>query len=79
MNVENAVVTILKNIGVLLQDDYMDIDLYESGLIDSLQLMQLITIIEERIDIAIDITEITPDIFKSVRTITEFVQRKLVQ
>lgn len=79
MNVENVVVTILKNIGVLLQDDYMDIDLYESGLIDSLQLMQLITIIEERIDIAIDITEITPDIFKSVRTITEFVQRKLVQ
>ena len=79
MNVENTVVTILKNVGVQLQDDYMDIDLYESDLIDSLQLMQLITIMEEKIGITIDITEITPDIFKSVRTITEFVQHKLVQ
>lgn len=79
MNVENTVVTILKNVGVQLQDDYMDIDLYESNLIDSLQLMQLITIMEEKIGITIDITEITPDIFKSVRTITEFVQHKLVQ
>ena len=41
--------------------------------------MQLITIMEEKIGITIDITEITPDIFKSVRTITEFVQHKLVQ
>ena len=79
MNVENTVVTILKNVGVQLQDDYIDIDLYESNLIDSLQLMQLITIMEEKIGITIDITEITPDIFKSVRTITEFVQHKLVQ
>ena len=49
MKEKTTVVTILKNLGVQLPDDYMDVDLYESGRMDSLQLMQLIMALEENL------------------------------
>ncbi len=76
MKEKTTVVTILKNLGVQLPDDYMDVDLYESGRMDSLQLMQLIMALEEKFGITIDIAEISPDIFKSVRTITDYIHNK---
>jgi methoxymalonate biosynthesis acyl carrier protein len=48
-------------------------DLLDTGVVDSLGLLQLIAWVEKRYDIPIDDVEISPDNFRSVAAICEFI------
>lgn len=50
-----------------------DTDLIESGLMDSLLLVELLTRLEEQMGISVPIDELEPDDFRSIQTITAFV------
>jgi acyl carrier protein len=49
-----------------------DIDLIEVGLMDSLMLVDLLTLLEEEYDITIDLSELDIDNFRSPVTIARF-------
>lgn len=48
-----------------------------NGLLDSSELMQLVTYLEEEFDVLVDDTEITTDSFATVGTIARLVEDKL--
>jgi acyl carrier protein len=50
-------------------------DLLDNGVVTSLDLLALISWVEERFQIPIDEVEISPDSFRSVDTISEFVKQ----
>ncbi len=54
-----------------------DTDLMESGLLDSLTLVELMTSLEEQFGIHISFDEIEIDNFRSVERIAEFVNQRL--
>jgi len=54
----------------------VDTDLMESGLLDSLTLVELMSSLEERYGIHISFDEIEIDNFRSVRKIAEFVSER---
>ena len=53
-----------------------DVPLLQRGVIDSIELMQLIAALETRLGIAIDETEILPANFRTLNAIAAFVARK---
>jgi acyl carrier protein len=55
-----------------LTDDY---DLLESGLVNSLGLLRLISWLGERFDIAVDEVDISADAFRSVAAIRDFIEK----
>ena len=59
-------------IGPIEPDD----DLLGSGIIDSFGLEQLIMFLQERYDIRVDPTTLTPADFRSLRSVASFVQRQ---
>ncbi|MFN0085082.1 MAG: acyl carrier protein [Blastocatellia bacterium] len=56
-----------------------DTDLMESGLLDSLTLVELMTGLEEEFGVTISFDEIELDNFRSVTRISEFVSQRAVQ
>jgi len=53
-----------------------DVPLLQKGVIDSIELMQLIAALEAQLGIAIDETEILPANFRTLTAIADFVARK---
>lgn len=53
-----------------------DHQLLDEGLIVSMEILSLVTFLEERFQIAIDPFEISPDSFSSIRAMAEFVRSK---
>jgi acyl carrier protein len=53
-----------------------DTDLMESGLLDSLMLVELMSSLEEQFDVHISFDEVEIDNFRSVRRIAEFVNQR---
>jgi len=53
-----------------------DADLMESGLLDSLTLVELMSSLEERFGVRISFDEVEIDNFRSVRRIAEFVNQR---
>ncbi|WP_436498886.1 phosphopantetheine-binding protein [Actinokineospora sp. HUAS TT18] len=52
-----------------------DLDLIDSGVIDSLSLLKLLAWLEDRFELPIDDIELDPDSLRTVTAITEFVDR----
>lgn len=50
-----------------------DFDLLDNGIVDSLGLLRLIAWVGERYDIEVEEVELTPDDFRSVEAIADFV------
>jgi acyl carrier protein len=53
-----------------------EVDLLESGLLDSLTFVELLVMVEEKFGVAVDLAELELDDFRSVRSIAAFVQRE---
>jgi acyl carrier protein len=53
-----------------------EVDLLQSGILDSLALSLTVTFLEELTGVQIEPKEITPDNFRSIATIDGFAQRK---
>ena len=44
---------------------------------DSLALVQLLTVLEERFGVEVDPADVTPEVFATVRTLTDYVQGRV--
>jgi acyl carrier protein len=55
-----------------LPDDY---DLLENGIITSLSLVRLVTLLSDRFDLSLDAADLRPEFFRSVEAIDQFVSR----
>ena len=56
--------------------DDPDMDLVGSGLMDSLMLIELLTFLEQKYQITIDFADLEIDNFRSVNSITQFVESR---
>lgn len=54
--------------------EYVEDNLIDLGLIDSLQIVQLLAFIEDEYHITIDVDDIDPDNFSSVDTLVQLIQ-----
>jgi acyl carrier protein len=53
-----------------------DASFLENGIIDSMNVMELVVFLEEKLGVQIDNTEIVPENFDSVAKLAEFAQQK---
>ncbi|MGW5879064.1 acyl carrier protein [Nocardiopsis terrae] len=53
----------------------MDRDLLESGIVDSLGLLKVIAWLEERYDVVAEDEDLTPERFRSVASIADFLEQ----
>lgn len=53
-----------------------DLSLIDSGIMDSTGVLELVGFIEENFEIQVDDTELVPENFDSVDSITAYIQRK---
>ena len=53
-----------------------DVPLLESGVIDSLAVLDVVGFLEQTFDIKVDDEELTPENFASIRSLAAFVERK---
>jgi acyl carrier protein len=64
---------------ILFSKDYPypdDASLLENGIIDSMNVMELVLFLEEKMDIEVQDHEIVPDNFDSVSCLADFARRK---
>ncbi|MBU0991095.1 MAG: acyl carrier protein [Proteobacteria bacterium] len=54
-----------------------DTEIYDSKIISSLAMLELISLIESQFSIYVEPEELTEDNFQDIQTIIQFVQRKL--
>jgi acyl carrier protein len=54
-----------------------DQSLFDSGVIDSTGVLELVGFIEDEFEVQVDDTELVPDNFDSVVRITDYIKRKL--
>ncbi|MGC2110635.1 MAG: acyl carrier protein [Candidatus Korobacteraceae bacterium] len=52
-------------------------DLLESGIIDSLGVLDLVTFLQQEFAVSVDDDDLTPDNFKSIECMAQFVERML--
>jgi acyl carrier protein len=50
-------------------------DLFESGIIDSMGVIELVSFIEERYDVSLDAKQMSADNFKTVNSILSLIQK----
>lgn len=62
-------------IGIEMEENQYNLDLIENGLMDSLSMVNMILLMEERLGKRIDCKEFTNDDFRSFTTIEALVQR----
>lgn len=55
----------------------LEIDLIENEILDSLAFIELMTELEEEFDIEIQPTQVSPDTWRSVKTIIELVKKMM--
>lgn len=53
----------------------VEFDLVESGLIDSMMVMNLLTTIEDEFDFEVDVKDISKNNFKSISSIVQMIQK----
>ncbi len=53
-----------------------DLDLLQSGILDSLAVLRLVAFIEDQFDIALDPDEIDPENFKSINSMNHLIAKK---
>lgn len=51
---------------------------FESGIIDSLGVLQLVSFLEERFGVHIEDEELVPENFETISKLIEFIERKMV-
>lgn len=71
------VVTRLLEEGIAVEPPSPGADLLESGLLDSLGLIELLTALEREFEISIDLEDLELDVFRSVDSISLFVTGRL--
>lgn len=71
--------TIRKFLGGFFDESKLgdDDNIFESGLVNSLFAMQLVTFIENQYDISINNDELSLDNFKDINSIVAFVEKKI--
>ena len=75
-SIKNYILTELVTDGTQMSDTD---PLIESGIIDSLGIMKLIGFLEDNLSVQIDDTELTPENFSTISTITTLVESKKSQ
>jgi acyl carrier protein len=48
----------------------------DEGIVDSMNVLELVTFVEERFGVKVDQQDIVPDNFDSVRTLADYIRRK---
>jgi acyl carrier protein len=77
MNLDEDVMTVIAETGRLpLAEMNAGLKIYDSGLISSLAMLELMARLEKQYGIAIRPEELIPDNFSDVRAIIDFVRRK---
>lgn len=67
----------VEELGVAGAEDVApDLPLVQKGVIDSLELMQVVEFLERTFDFQVDDTEIVPGNFRSLQAMAAFVERK---
>lgn len=56
----------------------LDASFLENGIVDSMNIMEIVMFVEEQFGIKVEDHEITPDHFDSVEKIARFVQAKVI-
>ncbi|MBT8339810.1 MAG: acyl carrier protein [Desulfatitalea sp.] len=75
--IEKAVMTFVSQKGnVAITELSLDTEIYDSNIISSLAILELITMIEERFSIFVEPEELTEDNFFDIRTIVDFIYFK---
>jgi acyl carrier protein len=77
MNLDEDVMTLIAETGRLpLAEMNAGLKIYDSGLISSLAMLELMARLEKRYGIAIRPEELIPDNFSDVQAVIDFVRRK---
>ena len=77
MNVEQAVRDFLKNdLGKAESDVGRDESLLESGIIDSMGVLQLVAFLESTYGIKVEDDDLMPENFDTIAAITSFIERR---
>ena len=76
MDITKEIIEIAKSVGADMSDCNNQTDLFGEGIIDSLQIAQMITEIEKRYNFVFSIDDINPDVFLNVDSISAFVLEK---
>lgn len=72
---EEKVIEIIKRVsGFTNLEENLDIDLLENEILDSLAFIELMTELEDEFDIEIQPTQVSPDIWRNVKSIAELVK-----
>ena len=77
MNTRDIIEHILDEI--ILDDFRASMDMIEDGLIDSFDMIQILTAIEDELDVVIDTGDIERDDFKDVASIEALIKRAMNQ
>ncbi|MDI9472052.1 MAG: phosphopantetheine-binding protein [Bacillota bacterium] len=80
MTVQKAILTAMEEVLGLEEDDLienLDLDLFESGLVDSLAIVSLISVIEGHIGGKIAIKQLSPEDFKTINKFTAAIQKQV--
>lgn len=72
---EEKIIKILENVCNKNNVDYRKCNLIESGILESLALMQLLSALEEEYDIEIDIDDVNEENFSTVNNIIKLVKK----
>lgn len=77
-DVINRLLDIICRCNVVIEKDEIPLDqgLMQAGILDSYGLVEMVLEMEREFDIAIDEEEITPENFKDLKTIADFIRRK---
>ncbi len=63
--------------GINIDDISNDISLLESGMIDSINMVQILSFIEEQFSIKVEDNELIPENFDTINSIFNLIKRKL--
>jgi D-alanine--poly(phosphoribitol) ligase subunit 2 len=81
MTTQKAILTAIDDILGLGHDEMMknlDLDLFESGLVDSLAMVTLISQVEENIGRKIEIKKISPESFLTINSLTDAIDLQMM-
>lgn len=69
---------IAKSIGVDLKGCDNQTDLFEEGIMDSLQIAMMVGELEKKYQFKFELDEINPDVFETFDSLAEFIDSKLI-
>lgn len=75
---EEKIIKILENVCNKTNVDYKNCNLIESGILESLALMQLLASLEEEYKIEIDIDDINEENFSTVKDIVNLIKKSKI-